>query len=61
MAQGDKFQYLEETGEVLVGYVNSSQLEKVRLVKDEHHALFDNHIETEKIVTPILKGKSSDI
>ncbi|TNN58594.1 Kinetochore protein Spc24 [Liparis tanakae] len=55
MAQGDKFQYLEETGEGLVCYINSSQLEKLRLVKDEHHALFDHRIETKKIVTQILK------
>ncbi|XP_068435219.1 kinetochore protein Spc24 isoform X2 [Clinocottus analis] len=54
MAQGDKFQYLEETGKVLVGYINSSQLEKLRLVKDEHQALFDHRIETKKIVTQIL-------
>ncbi|XP_068575271.1 kinetochore protein Spc24 [Cebidichthys violaceus] len=55
MAQGHKFQDLEETGEVLVAFINSSQPEKLRQVKDEHLALFDHHLETKKIVTQILK------
>ncbi|XP_044038376.1 kinetochore protein Spc24 [Siniperca chuatsi] len=55
MAQGHKFQDLEETGEVLVAFINSSQPEKLRRVKDEHQALFDQHVETKKIVTQILK------
>nr|XP_046271836.1 kinetochore protein Spc24 [Scatophagus argus]XP_046271837.1 kinetochore protein Spc24 [Scatophagus argus] len=55
MAQGHKFQDLEETGEALVAFINSSQPEKLRQVKDEHQALFDQHIETKKIVTQILK------
>lgn len=57
MAQGHKFQDLEETGEVLVSFINSSQPEKLRQVKDEHQNLFDQHVETKKIVTQILKGK----
>lgn len=57
MAQGHKFQDLEETGEVLVSFINSSQPEKLRRVKDEHQALFNQHIETKKFVTLILKGK----
>ncbi|XP_029294062.1 kinetochore protein Spc24 [Cottoperca gobio] len=55
MAQGHKFQDLEETGEVLVAFINSSQPEKMRRVKEEHQALFDQHVETKKIVTQILK------
>ncbi|XP_045892155.1 kinetochore protein Spc24 isoform X1 [Micropterus dolomieu] len=55
MAQGHKFQDLEETGEVLVSFINSSQPEKLRQVKDEHQNLFDQHVETKKIVTQILK------
>ncbi|XP_054463839.1 kinetochore protein Spc24 [Anoplopoma fimbria] len=55
MAQGHKFQDLEETGEVLVAFINSSQPEKLRQVKDEHRAFFDHHVETKKIVTQILK------
>ncbi|XP_070779863.1 kinetochore protein Spc24 [Enoplosus armatus] len=55
MAQGHKFQDLEETGEVLVAFINSSQPEKLRQVKDEHQALFDQHLEKKKIVTQILK------
>lgn len=57
MAQGHKFQDLEETGEVLVAFINSSQPEKLRQVKNEHQALFDQHVETKTIVTQILKGK----
>lgn len=57
MAQGHKFQDLEETGEALVAFINSSQPEKLGRVKDEHRALFDQHIETKKFVTQILKGK----
>ncbi|KAM4530100.1 kinetochore protein Spc24 [Odontesthes bonariensis] len=54
MAQGHKFQDLEETGESLVAFINSSQPEKLRQVKVEHQALFDQHMETRKIVTHIL-------
>ncbi|XP_078125027.1 kinetochore protein Spc24 [Sander vitreus] len=54
MAEGNKLQDLEETGEALVAYINNSQLEKLRQVKDEHHALFDKHTETRKIVAQIL-------
>ncbi|XP_030262554.1 kinetochore protein Spc24 [Sparus aurata] len=55
MAQGRKFQDLEETGEALVAFINSSQPVILRRVKDEHRALFDQHVETKKIVTQILK------
>lgn len=57
MAQGHKFQDLEETGEALVAFINSSQPEKLRQVKKEHLALFENHTETKRHVTQILKGK----
>lgn len=56
MAQGHKFQDLEETGEALVAFINSSQPEKLRQVKDEHQALFEKHMETKRFVTQILKG-----
>ncbi|XP_071330594.1 kinetochore protein Spc24 isoform X1 [Trachinotus anak] len=58
MAQGHKFQDLEETGEALVAFINSSQTEKLRRMKDEHRVLFDQHIETKKIVTQILKEEA---
>ena len=57
MAQGHKFQDLKEMGEALVDYINSSQPDKLKQVIDEHQNLFDQHIETKKIVTQILKGK----
>lgn len=60
MAQGHKFQDLEETGETLVGFINSSQPEKLKQVKKEHQALSERHIETKKIVTQILKGTFLD-
>ncbi|KAM9346783.1 kinetochore protein Spc24 [Symphorus nematophorus] len=55
MAQCHKFQDLKETGECLVALINSCQPDKLRQVKDEHQALFDQHVETKKIVTQILK------
>ncbi|KAM8844271.1 kinetochore protein Spc24 isoform 1-T2 [Spinachia spinachia] len=55
MAQCHKFNDLMETGEGLVDFINSHQPEKLRQVKDEHQALFDNHMKTKKIVTQILK------
>lgn len=57
MAQGHKFQDLEETGEALVAFINSSQPEKLRQVKKEHQTLFEIHVETKTFVTQILKGK----
>lgn len=57
MAQGHKFQDLEETGEALVGFINSSQPEKLRQVKKEHQALFESHMFIKTFVTQILKGK----
>ena len=57
MAQGHKFQDLEETGKVLVDLISSSQPEKLRRVKDELQALFDQHVETKTVLTQILKGK----
>nr|XP_040047398.1 kinetochore protein Spc24 [Gasterosteus aculeatus aculeatus]XP_040047399.1 kinetochore protein Spc24 [Gasterosteus aculeatus aculeatus] len=55
MAQCHKFNDLVETAEGLVAFINSSQPEKLRQVKDEHQALFDNHMKTKKIVAQILK------
>ncbi|XP_034046103.1 kinetochore protein Spc24 [Thalassophryne amazonica] len=55
MAQGHKFQDLEESGESLVGFINSSQPEKLRQVKVEHQTLYDKHSETKAVVTQILK------
>ncbi|XP_068192682.1 kinetochore protein Spc24 [Antennarius striatus] len=55
MSQGHKFQDLEETGEALVAFINSSQPEKLGQVKGEQRALFDQHIETKNTVTQILK------
>lgn len=60
MAQGHKFQDLEETGEALVAFINSSQPEKLKQVKKEYQALSESHIETKKIVTQILKGTFLD-
>ncbi|XP_051244202.1 kinetochore protein Spc24 isoform X1 [Dicentrarchus labrax] len=55
MSQGHKFQDFEEVGEEFVAYINSTQPEKLRRVKDEQQALFDRHTETKKILTQILK------
>uniref|UniRef100_A0A3P8TAG3 Kinetochore protein Spc24 n=1 Tax=Amphiprion percula TaxID=161767 RepID=A0A3P8TAG3_AMPPE len=55
MAQGHKFQDLEEMGQTLVTYINSSQLDQLRRVKDDRQALRDQQIETTKVVTQILK------
>lgn len=57
MVQGHKFQDLEETGAALVAYINSSQPEKLMEVKSDNLAIFDQHAETKKFVTQILKGK----
>uniref|UniRef100_A0A8C6TBN2 Kinetochore protein Spc24 n=1 Tax=Neogobius melanostomus TaxID=47308 RepID=A0A8C6TBN2_9GOBI len=54
MSQGHKFQDLEETGEDLEKYIKSSQLHKLRSVKDTHHMLYDQHSEAKKTVTQIL-------
>ncbi|XP_047214382.1 kinetochore protein Spc24-like isoform X1 [Girardinichthys multiradiatus] len=61
MAQGHKFQDLEETGEVLVALINSSEPVKLQQVKAEHQALFYKHLETKKIVTQILKADTAQI
>ncbi|KAJ4932547.1 hypothetical protein JOQ06_010965 [Pogonophryne albipinna] len=58
MAQSHKFQDLEETGDVLVSFINSSQPEKLIQVKEAHQALFDKHTETKRLVTQILKDVS---
>ncbi|XP_017272156.1 kinetochore protein Spc24 isoform X2 [Kryptolebias marmoratus] len=55
MIQCDKFQDLEETGEALVGFINSSQPEKLKQVKINHQVFSDKHMETVKLVTQILK------
>ncbi|KAK7940237.1 hypothetical protein WMY93_003563 [Mugilogobius chulae] len=54
MAQGHKFQDLEESGAALVDFINSSQLHKLREVKDAQHMLHDRHTDTKKTVTQIL-------
>ncbi|XP_028268604.1 kinetochore protein Spc24 isoform X1 [Parambassis ranga] len=55
MAQGHKFQDLEESGETLVAFINSSQPDKLRRVNDEHLTLFEQHTETTKTATQILQ------
>ncbi|KAM3598843.1 uncharacterized protein V6R79_023266 [Siganus canaliculatus] len=55
MAQGHKFQDLKEMGEAFVDFINSSQPEKLRQVKDELQVLFEQQLETKKIVTQMLK------
>ncbi|KAK5856755.1 hypothetical protein PBY51_008328 [Eleginops maclovinus] len=55
MAQVDKFQDLEETGNALVSFINSSRPEKLMKVRGETQALFEKHMETKKLVTQILK------
>lgn len=57
MDLGHKFQDLEETGDTLVALINSAQTETLREIKHEHHVLFDQHIETKKLLTQILRGK----
>ncbi|XP_020793065.1 kinetochore protein Spc24 [Boleophthalmus pectinirostris] len=54
MAQGHKFQDLEETGAALVDFINSSELHKLRGVKDAQQMMYDRHTETKKTVTQIL-------
>lgn len=61
MAQGHKFQDLEESGETLVAFINSSQPDKLRRVNDEHLTLFEQHTETTKIATQILQGKERTV
>ncbi|XP_033983027.1 kinetochore protein Spc24 [Trematomus bernacchii] len=56
MAQSHKFQDLEETGDVLVSFIKSSQPEKLIQVNEEHQALFDKL--NKRLVTPILKDMS---
>lgn len=56
MAQGHKFQDLEETGEALVAFINSSHPEQLKHVFKEQQALFGSHTATKKFVTRILKG-----
>lgn len=60
MAQVQKFQDLEETGEALVAFITSSQLEKLRQVKEDHQALFESHVGTRTLVTQVLKGRLRD-
>lgn len=60
MSLSHKFQDVEENGEMLVAFINSSQPEKLKEVKVERQALIDQHLETKKTVTQILKGKKSD-
>uniref|UniRef100_A0A3B5MN47 Kinetochore protein Spc24 n=1 Tax=Xiphophorus couchianus TaxID=32473 RepID=A0A3B5MN47_9TELE len=53
--------YVEENGEMLVAFINSSQPEKLREVKVERQALVDRHLETKKTVTQILKADVAQI
>ncbi|XP_075888678.1 kinetochore protein Spc24 [Nelusetta ayraudi] len=55
MSQADKFQDLEEAGETLMCFINSSQNDRLRHVAQEQQALFDKHKETKKFLTEILK------
>uniref|UniRef100_A0A3B3Y6J6 Kinetochore protein Spc24 n=1 Tax=Poecilia mexicana TaxID=48701 RepID=A0A3B3Y6J6_9TELE len=55
MSLSHKFQDVEENGEMLVAFINSSQPEKLREVKVERQALIDKHLETKKTVKQILK------
>ncbi|XP_059204600.1 kinetochore protein Spc24 [Centropristis striata] len=55
MSQDHKLQELGGTGEAVLAIINSAQLTLLRRVKDEHLALFDQHIETKKIMTQILR------
>ncbi|XP_061567746.1 kinetochore protein Spc24 [Cololabis saira] len=54
MAQGHKFQDLEEMGETLQAFIASSQAEKLVQVEREHQALFGQHAELRKTVALIL-------
>ncbi|KAK2833872.1 hypothetical protein Q5P01_017761 [Channa striata] len=58
MDLGNKFQELEETGVTLVSLIDSAQTDKLTEAKDELQGLFNQHIETKKIVTEILKEKN---
>ncbi|KAM9780430.1 kinetochore protein Spc24 [Neosynchiropus ocellatus] len=53
--EGHKFQDLEETGNALVAYINSSQFESLMKVKEEHLLLFDKQAETKNTVAQILQ------
>lgn len=56
MSQSDKFQDLEETGETLVCFINSSQNDRLRHISQEQQALFDKHRETKQFLTKLLKS-----
>lgn len=58
MAQGHTFQDLEEMGEALVALINSSQTENLRRITEELQALFDQHMETKKVMTEILREET---
>lgn len=55
MAQGHKFQDLVESGDVLVEFINSTQLDKLKQVNDALHNKYDRHIDTKKTITHILQ------
>ncbi|CAL9693478.1 unnamed protein product [Knipowitschia caucasica] len=54
MAQSHKFQEMEENGATLLHLINSTQLHKLRGVKDAIQTLFDRHTDTKKTVQQIL-------
>lgn len=58
MSEGDKFQDLEETGETLVSFINSSRNERLRRIGQEQQAQFEKHRETKLFLTKILKSPS---
>ncbi|XP_037544401.1 kinetochore protein Spc24 [Nematolebias whitei] len=55
MIQGNKFEDLEEIGEAVTGFIESSQPEKLKQVQFEQQVMFHQHMETRKMVTQILK------
>ncbi|CAB1433403.1 unnamed protein product [Pleuronectes platessa] len=58
MAKAQKFRDLEEMGETLLEYISSSQSDRLKRLKIEPQALFDQHLATKKIVTQILKEEA---
>nr|XP_019963869.1 PREDICTED: kinetochore protein Spc24 [Paralichthys olivaceus] len=58
MAKAQKFQDLEEMGETLLEYISSSQADRLKRLKAGHQSLFDQHVDTKRIVTQILKEEA---
>lgn len=60
MLQNDALHYvdLENTGEVLIGLIESSKAEDaLRAARKKQQALFDHHTEAKKTVTKLLNSK----